>query len=41
MTKEYESNPQVKPMHKATRQYMHLVGVICLYIRADGLAIEH
>ena len=32
--KEFESNPQVKPMHKATRQYMHMVGVMCLCIRA-------
>ena len=29
-----ESNPQVKPMHKAIRQYMHLVRAVCLYIRA-------
>ena len=32
--KEFESNPQVKPMHKATRQYMHMVCIMCLYIRA-------
>ena len=32
--KEFEFNPQVKPMHKAIRQYMHMVGVMCLYIRA-------
>ena len=31
---EFESKPQVKPMHKAIRQYMHMVGVMCLYIRA-------
>ena len=28
LEKEYESNPQVKPMHKAIRQYMHMVGVL-------------
>ena len=33
LEKEFESNPQVKPMHKAIRQYMHMVGVMCLYIR--------
>ena len=31
--KEIESNSQVKPMHKVIRQYMHMVGVMCLYIR--------
>ena len=35
--KEFESNSQVKPVHKATRQNMHMVGVMYLYIRA----IEH
>ena len=34
--KEFESNPQVKPMHIAIRQYMHMAGVMCLYIRAVG-----
>ena len=29
LEKEFESNPQVKSMHKA----MHMVGVMCLYIR--------
>ena len=33
LEKEFESNPQVKPMHKAIGQYMHMVGDICLYIR--------
>ena len=33
LEKEFESNPKVKPMHKAIRQYMHMVGVMCLYIR--------
>ena len=33
LEKEFESNPQVKPTHKAIRQYMHMVGVMCLYIR--------
>ena len=33
LEKEFQSNPQVKPMHKAIRQYMHMVGVMCLYIR--------
>ena len=33
LEKEFESNPQVKPMHKAIRRYMHMVGVMCLYIR--------
>ena len=33
LEKKFESNPQVKPMHKAIRQYMHKVGVMCLYIR--------
>ena len=33
LEKEFESKPQVKPMHKAIRQYMHMVGVMCLYIR--------
>ena len=28
---EFEYNPQVKPMHKAIKQYMHMVGVMCLY----------
>ena len=32
--KEFDSNPQVKPRHKAFRQYMHMVGVMCLHIRA-------
>ena len=32
LDKEYESNPQVKHMHKAIRQYMHIVGVMCLFI---------
>ena len=32
LEKEFESNPQVKPMHKAIRQYMHMVRVMCLYI---------
>ena len=31
---ELESNPQVKHMHKKIRQYMHMVVVMCLYIRA-------
>ena len=31
--KEFESNPKVKSMHKAIRQYMHMGGVMCLYIR--------
>ena len=29
LEKEFESNPQVTPMHKAIRQYMHMVGVMC------------
>ena len=33
LEKEFMSNPQVKPMHKAIRQYMHIIGVMCLYIR--------
>ena len=33
LEKDFESNYQVKPMHKAIRQYMHRVGVMCLYIR--------
>ena len=33
LEKEFESNPLVKPMHKAIRRYMHMVGVMCLYIR--------
>ena len=32
--KEFDFNPQVKPIHKVTWQYMHMVGVMCLYIRA-------
>ena len=32
--KEFESNLQVKPMYKAIMQFMHMVGVMCLYIRA-------
>ena len=32
--KELESNPQVKPTHKTIRQYMHMVGVMFLYMRA-------
>ena len=32
--KEFESHLQVKPMYKAIRQFMHMVGVMCLYIRA-------
>ena len=28
LEKEFESNPQVKPMHKAIRQSMHMVGVL-------------
>ena len=32
--KEFESNPQVKPMRKAISQYMHIVGVVCMYIKA-------
>ena len=33
LEKEFESDPKVKSMQKAIRQYMHMVGVICLYIR--------
>ena len=33
LEKEFESNPKVKSMHTAIRQYMHMVGVIGLYIR--------
>ena len=33
LEKEFESNPKVKSMHQAIRQYMHTVGVKCLYIR--------
>ena len=33
LEKQFESNLQVKPMHKVIRQYMHMVGVMCLYIR--------
>ena len=33
LEKDFESNPQVKPMYNAIRQYMHMVGVMCLYIR--------
>ena len=33
LEKEFESNPPVKPMHEVIRQYMHMVGVMCLYIR--------
>ena len=33
LEKEFESNPKVKSMHKSIRQYMHMVGVTCLYIR--------
>ena len=29
--KECESNPQVKHMHKATRQYMHMVSYVFVY----------
>ena len=32
--KEFESNPQGKPMHEAIGQYVRMVGVKCLYIRA-------
>ena len=32
--KEFESNPQVKYMLKAIRQYMHMVVAMGLYIRA-------
>ena len=32
LEKEFESNPRVKPMHE-TIQYMHMVGVMCLYTR--------
>ena len=39
--KEFESNPQVNPMHKAIRQSMFIVGVMCLYIKLYGLAIKH
>ena len=28
LEKEFESNPKVKPMHEAIRQYMHMVGVM-------------
>ena len=38
LEKEFESNPQVIPMHKAIRQYMHMVGVMCLYIRVARTA---
>ena len=30
--KEFESNPQGKPMHEAISQYVRMVGVKCLYI---------
>ena len=40
LEKEFESNPQVKPMHKAIRQYMHMVGVMCLYVRDARTALE-
>ena len=33
LEKEFESNPKVKSMYKAIRQFMHMVGVICLYTR--------
>ena len=26
--KEFDSNPQVKPMHKAIRQFLHMFGVM-------------
>ena len=32
--KEFESNPQVKPLQKAIGLYMHMVGAMSLYIRA-------
>ena len=41
LEKEFMSNPQVKPMHKATRQYMHMVGAMYLYIRDVRLLIKH
>ena len=41
LEKEFESNPKVKPMRKATRQYMHMVGAMCLYIRDVRLLIKH
>ena len=31
--KEFYSNTQVKSMHKAIRQYLHMVGVIRLNVR--------
>ena len=39
LEKVFESNPQVKPMHKVIRQYMHMVGVLCLYISDEWTAI--
>ena len=33
LEKGFELNPKVKPMHKAIRHFMHMVGVMCLYIR--------
>ena len=38
LEKEFEPNPQVKPMHKAIRQNMHMVGIMCLYIRVARTA---
>ena len=31
---EFKSNPNVKPMHIAIWQYIHMVGVMYLYFRA-------
>ena len=31
--KGFDSNPKGKPIHKAIGQYMHVIGVMCLYIR--------
>ena len=28
--KEFDSNPEVKPIHKTIRQFLHMVRVMCL-----------
>ena len=41
LEKEFESNPPVKPMHKAIRQYMHMLELCVHILEMNGLPIEH
>ena len=40
LEKEFVSNPKVKSMHKAIRQYMHMVAVICLDTRCTDCQLS-